>query len=982
MNDVKPDELLRILSGARAPANSGVDLFTHMIIQHGRHRAVRHLADALLDSIAYHSDRDIARLLPSNLAWPDVPLHKAALRPIELDDTIYRSTAPADTWAQAFSSAEETRVRESVLGTIWSSLGELIVRAANQPKEHAQLTMTTVYQIIAKIHNLGLVPENVYSYTIPSRSTTTQRSPILHLLSSRILTALSDAVWRSHQDDAIVRAASLGVPLKEIANDVPGGRFRLKVRDLGPEVWLEFVLWCCAEGAFVSAGARIISVLSKHAGDHHPWVAIRWTEGGGVPSGAPTIDWDRVRLRHGGTVGLIEGYSKEKPFVEMPARTISAEVVLALVETLINNTVNEGPLAANGMPAWKVQKSIKELVSILPPHGLPSSYFDYLGVRLLQTEAISTERQPDALRSWAQTVSSLRDLDLVERKGHDRVGLDYDSIMEHSEVQAGMLHQSLQAYINIGDVGSAVDTFTAIQKLVDGSKLRAISAFLSTPLSVTDGFFSSRPARQHLEFVKSHGQLPYYKIAAFLNLVTDAKLLRLGDWLLHTEDVDGPVIPPSAYSLSCMAAALTRFAAANDDTLLVRRMLEARRTSTLMPSVNLLRSLANAQISFRDFSKASVVLSEATLARAGGYSPSNVAFLAGSILRLEAAKLGLQSHSAATKLAEAIHLMTEILAGQFDGSRGDFNLRQTKVFRQQVGHLLRIFEHIPNTCLNEIADVFVSRFPTGNEASLAPSTFNTLLDAVVETKGAVEGRRLWDLFCQDPRSVMPLENVPLPGDYVVAPGAQPEKEVGQTSSLVRPSMQRPSIPKPEDYDHRRGLSGAEGQVLPSPLPTAALNLTSESNVSIGHPYIPLEGREARSKSSDHVCITPAVVPNIQTLQIIVRGALTEKRNWKNRFATSPPEPDRLLRWAEHFYKAFGVSKQRIVHEPEQSFRGQQDELTPAQLELLYNEHKQRLGLGAKREAEIATHFNRARYVTKMPVNYSVMKADQNKGTDV
>lgn len=314
--DEKCIEITRILAEAREEDN-GLDVLSELGVKHGRWSAVMSIVESLIAGAAARITNESSAQLPSNLDWPMSTLDDADIAPIELDAISYSHTTCSARWDEFQFDPRNTdsmaTEKYTAIEQIWMSLGFIILESANLPSAPFTQAMKYVYQIIARLHSSGFVPEHVYTYVHTLNDSTVRRPPIMHLLSSRILTTLSDAVWRAHQDKVIAQAASAGASYRDLGRDPPGGRFRLKVRELGPEVWLEFVLWCCVDGGFAKAGSSIVERMRSRNTDS-PWFANQWTSAAG--DGAADnelIDWDRVKLRHGGSVGQIEGYSRERP---------------------------------------------------------------------------------------------------------------------------------------------------------------------------------------------------------------------------------------------------------------------------------------------------------------------------------------------------------------------------------------------------------------------------------------------------------------------------------------------------------------------------------------------------------------------------------------------------------------------------------------------------------------------------------------------
>ncbi|KAK5190216.1 hypothetical protein LTR20_010899 [Exophiala xenobiotica] len=910
------EDVLKIVHDAKSSA--GVDILAYMALTKHRYKAVIHLADTLLKPVQMLAEESTDEQLPSNIVWPRYTLSQLVREPVELDAESYVKRPSAAILVQSSNNQDIERNHERVMPLLWPFLAELVITSVQRPAAEAKQIMYTVHQIIARIHHVGLIPASVYTHSVPQAPTTIQYPPILSLLRSRILSTLSDAVWQAHQDEAIARANSEGLSRQDpVASEVlPGGRFRRKLRELGPEVWIEFILWCCVEGGYPSAGARIIGALRKDV--DFPWYAVHWTSGGqGTENSIPPIDWERIRRQPEGALGGSEAYIREKPTLEIPSRTISVEVVLALVDCLINSVDSVNLRTTTG-----VATRISEVLAFLEPHGLTPAYFDYLAVRLLQTENFRLRTNPHALDHWVSIVSRLRSLQTVKARLFRSPTLLFEYILEHTGLHAGLFHQVLQAYVEANLATKGVDTLTHIQRLVDASKLEAIGEFLSGGVPPLDGFFTSRPAKRHTEYVDSYGQLPEYKLPLVISLVTNAKLFGLSDWLLHSPDVDGPLIPTEIRGRPSIAIGLSRHAIAKDDLFLLRSVIEQSTGSNRKPTVNLLRALANAQIHFRAWDDVSFLLRRLRISEAGGYSPSIVANLAATMLRLEAESASQKKDVAIQDFRQAEALLSDMLSGRYDSPKSDFTIIQRKSFKQQVSFILRLLHAIPDSGLKEIAAQHLPKFPVSNSPNLERDAFNTVLSAVVETRGSLEGRRLWDIFCTPPN--------------------QSSLTIGSTQSAGSHSAEvqvHDGAPENSDDLSSSGLlttddwSGAQLSTAGSILRDERIEIPF---TGFTHPYLDPRDYESPTPSSlmtedDTTAIpfesalpnglaagdspeSPIVVPDLQTLQILVNAALAEKAAKNGLSKEQQTQLDNILAWAASVAKGWGLASRDIEAE--------------------------------------------------------------------
>jgi hypothetical protein len=905
-------ELLDIITASESKLNADTDLLTYMGIKQGRWKAVLWTMDKLLQNLSTRMLNPRNDESPSNIIWDPEGLSLAKLTrsPFSVEAPSAPTSKPIEASTNFGLDPKYTvtaaDTQDRILRTmkhIWKSLGCLIIEAADLPEEQSEVAMAVVYQIIAKVHALGLVPDNVYSYETSVYSSMVSRPPILHLLSSRVLTTLSDATWRSHQMEVIEQAVSLGTPLQSLVKDLPGGRFRLKVRPLGPEVWLEFVLWCCVEGGFGPTGHALVKQLQEKA--QNPWFAMPWTSQTGN-SLSNTVDWDRVHSRHGGSVGLIEGYNRERPFVEMAPRTVSAEVVLMLVESMVNS-VNTGVSGRSLRIDSVVLQAIPRLIRFLEPHSLPTEYFDYIAVRMLQTGAFDIDQNPSLLERWAERMSKLQSLESTFGANEPSATFELPSIIQQSEVHIGMLHQAMEAYVERFDVRGAIQVFNRIQELVDVSKVQSISAFLATTSahdrdSTSEENISLTTPTTNLDFVRSHGQLPLHKLAAFLNLTTDSKLFRIGQWLLSSDEVDEPVIPKRLYDQSALTTALVRYAGASGDEELVAAVIRARRHSSLLPSVTLFRSLVDALISTYNFREAHKILTRLKESKGGGYSPKNLASSVAAILTLTSHQSG-PNTATDTRLNEAWRMTNKMMNGHYDGRTDPFRSDVLAVYRQQLAALLMVLSRIPQSQISSFGQRWKNSYPLNNLTTLATDTFNVLLAGVVATKGSSEGMKLCQIFCDEPSVESRTQEDVVMDDILAEQNILGDDIDYNWSQRLRSKLDRIArsgeyVPFVDSYPPGQMNEQAEGE-----------SQTALEQFEFMDAF-PVEVDGIEDAEPETICL---VKPDLRTLRIVVQGALAERRARKEGGLDTAPQTE-VLQWAAQYYRLFGTSTAIIQQE--------------------------------------------------------------------
>lgn len=917
--DLNVSRIEKIFSQARSEADTEILLW---LVDNGYRRTAVWLMETIL-SFPTANESMPALKTPSNIDWPRNVFASIRKAPLNSPLIVHRTTEIVDDESQFDSAQFDSRKAQAesrLLGRVWETLGILVIKSANAGTGDAiDDNMLTALLVLGQIHKLGMMPDDVYAYTHTSRPSYAQRPPILNLVSSRILTALSDAAWRQQQDDAISEATRMGMSLREISQNVPGGRFRLKVRPLGPEIWLELILWCCIESNQVAPALAIISNLAAQA--EEPWFAIRWTSPHSREKLSALIDWDRAKLRHGGPGGLIEGYSREKPLVDVPEKTISVEVILALIEKLLASVASSSVINTSRLGAFSIHKDfrslrktmsdIEDVMTFLEPHDLPPEYFDYLESRLLQDGAFDLPRAPVDLYTWTTRMKSIRDLETIDAEKPAEQVLRLSEIHAQSQLHIGLQHQALSALVEFGDVHHTLAIFNELQENIDKRKVTSIKNFLQHQPAITKEA-SGLPSKHELEFTNCHGQLPYYKLAGLLNLISDTNLVGLGRWLLYAEDVDGAALPEEAWGLHCMTPALYRFAAVSQDEDLIE-VATLKRSRKLMPSVKMLRNLADANMSLSHLSLARKNLMRLRFAAAGGFGLSNVVHLAATVLRLEHHNPN-SDHGNDRTLSTAMAMLVDMLLNDsFSSTRSDFTSEVRHLFKRQIHHILSVLTFFRGSPLEKFAKLHIRKFPSSNLALLPARTFNVLLSAGIDAYGAGFGRKMWDRFCRNPDTPYAAElfdadveslNNAAESDDLVEQDVMSESNSSRVLDLPL-SRKTDSRSQDDQSGREEAMIEFEDPFFPKTPSESGGEVETRSENSQGDMPVPFH--------MHNLTDAPVTVPNLKTLRIIIRAVAGEMKA-REEGGLSTVLQRQQLAWAVSMFKAFGIADRNVVEQ--------------------------------------------------------------------
>ena len=791
--------LPRLLFAARTAKPLRLDLLTHLGVDQGRWEAVQWLVKAMLQQ----SSKSTTSLLEEKTKLiSDMPWLTARKRlrlitrsPIWAE----RANLPAksDLSLDELTSmmiSENRQVpdymRREGIGQIWQSIASMILQAADRAEEDEtfDLIMFNVHRILAYLHHINVLPETIYNYKAADDQSVVQRPPTLSSFSSRIMTILSDAEWKAYEMSSTV-SLSESTKTGNIFGFPPSG-LRPSIGKLDLEVWLDLVLWSCVEGGWITEGAWIVNEMMRRKGDQR-WSAVNWHA-----LHKPCVEsdtWSRVkseiarsRINQMGRGISIVGRLGGPDLVRIPPRTVSSEVVVALIDGLVNTTKRTVDLRSNG-PAEIIQylKACKSLLE-RKHFALDTNSWSAILLRLIESEGIHPETEPRVLEFLINLAPSyLKEIDpsnIDESPGSSAPGY----IADQSGFNVGLLHENLNTFSNRGDVQGALRTFRKLQALVDANRDKTIRA-LTLDLS------HQNPAEDDTELTLSgldaisgvHLDIPVHVLAAFLDLVTDAKLFDFGRWLLRNDEIDGPIIMPEMYSNSSLQPPLLRFALATSDADLLDKVTKSLKRPL---RADVLKTLLHCQVAFQKWESVEELLAYIRGTKNRGTNFQGTKFqgtkfeetkkvywnavdamaLARAVLRTEHdIKVGRMDKAHLKSGAYA--LLQNLLTGKYnttnDASRLP-DLRQIQLMNQ----LSLIFLTVPGS-LSELATTLREPSKMSARHFISSRAFNMLLEGVVENYGSIAGRRLWHQWCRvvSPNTYQKLSQHPQDDRRVVVP---------------------------------------------------------------------------------------------------------------------------------------------------------------------------------------------------------------------
>ncbi|RAK99791.1 uncharacterized protein BO80DRAFT_426167 [Aspergillus ibericus CBS 121593] len=759
-------ELSNLLLHARDAGK--LDLLTYVGFRLNNWSAVQFLINRLLDAADSLKEVSLPLQPLSNYDWgldSGLSLDELTSRTVEpalkLPQVPNRPQSSDLTSLDAFTErpfADDHSRR--FMAEVWQGLGSIVLDAADASPNESKLAMSHVFQILARLHHSGAISDRVYQYVPPDSYQASFRPPGIHLLSSHIMSVLSDAAWLVHEAEVAAQAAAAG-------EDSPYLPFKMGVRELGPEIWLEFILWCCVEHGHIEEGVWIIDRLVAKTGDQ-AWKFQSWKpildESGSVWQ--TKIDQEETWRQpgHHERPMMLRKRHNPTPFHGLGKRTMSAEVASALLDNLPNQ-VYQG-LGFRGMSPSALLRYVSRLKFAIAPSTadkqlLPTSRAsNWFVVRVMESGGLKPDADPRAFEDFLRITPCVVppwDADLHHVDKDDLARLSLSQLYDETSALAGLIEYNIRFYSKKRLCGDALNAFAWLQAIVDTSKIQRIDDFFSSRVDQPGLAFPTLNADE-LDSAKSlessMPQLSSITLADLIDLVTVSRAFTFGDWLFFSNDADGPPVPPSSYGNQALAPSILRYATATKNSALCDAVIQSLKQPL---SSNTIRALLNFRISMHQWDSVIMLLEFIRDHRTKSWGHSNATALAGEIIRLEE-RTKQQSDSAAPveqieSLTRATDILLRLLQGEFNEPT---QFAQTHFQERALFGLHRVFLSVPGA-LHDVATAATNTLPYKASPRTAvpyiPATaFHSLLSAIVDTKGSAAGQRFWKEWCLDSKS--------------------------------------------------------------------------------------------------------------------------------------------------------------------------------------------------------------------------------------
>lgn len=493
----------------------------------------------------------------------------------------------------------------------------------------------------------------------------------------------------------------------------------------------------------MKVGMSLLSNIIRQEGEKQ-WKPISWRETlrAIMPFGnSGLLDWENIKFiydtRSSATMDQVDTSGLR---VE---RTISSEVVDAYCDVLVS-MVDMG-VGMRGEKRGFIVRSLATLRSFLERANLNlgGGSWDALVLRLADAKGVSMDK--DA--TWISQLSELSPRFGQELHArHSRTPPPY--IRDGSAAILGLLHRALRNAISQGQFDIAFRVFHLLQERIDDDKARSIRDFFESKgsrneasvASSSHGIFTNNFSG--IEYPALETQIPASVLAAFMELVIDNKAYDFGHWMLFSDDLDGPIIPARLYPDPAIASALIRYAISTDNLAFLRTVVssgsKAEDGETTVVPHSVLQAFLDAQIELRRWSAVQRILDYMRDMPDFNWSLGNLANMLRSVILFS------HSHGVATTDTDSDAWRAEALA-----SRMLSESFPESVFTMQEDTLLSgiVTLTVVMSAVDSKWATFCRdnrRFPRFFNYTLPTPVFNRVLEAVVQSYGAVAGRLLVD----------------------------------------------------------------------------------------------------------------------------------------------------------------------------------------------------------------------------------------------
>ena len=428
----------------------------------------------------------------------------------------------------------------------------------------------------------------------------------------------------------------------------------------------------------------------------------------------------------------------EPPLIEFPPYTISREAIAALLDGYISAYDTPEDIKSTRRFLGNIEMCKKLLGR--KDHGRAADQLFWNSVIFRSTQLLLLE--PTAgLYALGGTLNlahaSFFDAGptISDRSSQDTAVADFANSL--ASPTFGIMLWALHEYIVTRNVKNAVRVFRWLQK----SRMRRL-AQPNKPLTSDQASRGAYPDldQGELSFIdESWHDIPWATVAAFLELLTAEKVYDVARSLIYLPSSDKICLSAKVLSSDIFQPALLQFATATRNLPLVTEVAKHFDIGRIKISEDLAQNLLSCNLMFRKWAFCSTLLN---------YMKDQSYWLRAEDIMLLALQVLLLDHETKSSgdLSEACNILTAILNSEYaprpvPGSKVDYSPYR------QINQIRRMLATIPGVLLNTACTSVVNTGPAHSITIIPTDAFNILLEGVVETLGAVQGKQVFDRWC-------------------------------------------------------------------------------------------------------------------------------------------------------------------------------------------------------------------------------------------
>ena len=608
---------------------------------------------------------------------------------------------------------------KSAIGQVWRCIGHVML-AATRENSPLQVDMVGfVLQVIASMHSDGVMPDAIYLFEGKDMAAGNRKPPFLHLISSRIMTVLSDAMWKKAEPDLMRDIAFVAASHAHKGSRSPAGENGPRLQALEHEVWLELILWGCVHDEHYHEGVELLRTMFG-AETVHQWKTVPWNDLEELLEAKllRQKDLQKARIWYQRLASSMEGYSQEKPLVNLGRNTVSREVVTRLCDGMLSSP-----------NTWS---SIKD-----HPAALAEACVGILDIANRDATEASTSSMlyrisNTSIENVIRLGESIRMKDLATASGVVSSDAFYQTSLIQADSQHGLLIKILAHHVENLDVHKALQSYEQL-KVWSGNSSHKDEVENVSALETAGRPLSSR--LMDIRFL-----VPKNLLASLLNLITRSRLFQTGQRLIASLGSDGQIdIAVGRRKSSALTDAITHFTGVSSNRFMLAQLRENVEFDPYLMDEETLRELFYLEISDQNWFVARRLLVSMTQLRGMQILPDDISRIAARIIRLGA----LETRSGTGKLME---ILFEILSGRY---RLPQSSGEAPYFREarRLNQLSQVLLTIPSHRFLILEPLVVRDGQLGNPIKMPTSAFNMLLEAVIDTYGIKVGETLVRTWC-------------------------------------------------------------------------------------------------------------------------------------------------------------------------------------------------------------------------------------------